>query len=106
MTTGWNIEADHGGSIKLYLRDLPGAIKIVQLSSGVKSKGGNTFFNVTLPSNVLCNNCTLQWVWESTEPTPYYGCIDINIVSHANVASLSYLLVAVVTVVVTLVFGV
>ncbi|KAL9653181.1 hypothetical protein ABK040_009488 [Willaertia magna] len=78
----WNIEANHGGTISVYLIDLPNGGNYT-LASKIGSKAGDTTQTVTIP-NILCNNCTLQWVWNSNEPTPYYGCVDIAIQEADN----------------------
>ena len=77
ISVTWNVEANHGGTMSVYVIDYSDS-STVTLASGVAAAPGNTTIKVTIP-NYYCSNCTLQWVWTSTEPTPYYGCVDISV---------------------------
>jgi hypothetical protein len=95
----------------LSLLDLDGTTTpyVIQSSIGI-SKAGIQTFNITVP-DVQCKNCTFQWVWQSNEVNPYFGCADVAITqkdggSAASTTSISSFCVAIVIALIAFVFHV
>ena len=80
ITLGFDITASHGGTAAFYLSydgTPASATRLGQVYT--VSTTGSFSEHVQLLSNQTCTECLLEWIWESNEPTPYYGCATVTI---------------------------
>lgn len=85
-TVSWKINANHGGTISLNIIDIPSK-NTAYLAAGIKAVGGVNNYEVVIPSDISCSNCTFQWIWipdPNQEKANYYGCADISILSTGS----------------------
>jgi len=87
----WNIVANHGGSVSLYINfdgqpETTNQFAMNPLLTNQPIVSGTNTGQITVP-NQNCVNCTLNWVWTPTASgeQQYWGCADVAI-SNASPA--------------------
>jgi len=73
----WIIQADHKGTVSLYVDYTGTGNKAFHQIAGPVSNTNPTSATVTFTQS--CELCTVLWIWNSTEVVPYFGCSDIKI---------------------------
>lgn len=86
ITVKWDIDDEYtsgGGTVSFFLMDSD-TDEEPHLLADIEIESDEYEANLTLPDNVTCDNCTLQWVFipaveEGEEEMPLYQCADIEI---------------------------
>eukprot|EP00029_Vermamoeba_vermiformis_P002265 TRINITY_DN12642_c0_g1_i1.p1 TRINITY_DN12642_c0_g1~~TRINITY_DN12642_c0_g1_i1.p1 ORF type:complete len:184 (+),score=13.37 TRINITY_DN12642_c0_g1_i1:19-570(+) len=87
----WNIAANHNGNIYGYIitdnsAETQANFNKNRLFGPITAQSGDQSATFTVP-DVTCDSCTIQWLWQSNEATPYFGCSDVKITGGSNLVS-------------------